>query len=166
MADRVLFHAPRVSSHGLVEECIKGGQGEHHLLNGRRKEKKAPPPARLCATPLQSCPAPGVPVDCSPPGLSVRGFCRRACWSGLLYPSPGNLPNPGIEPTPLLSSALSGGSVTTGATWKAPLPHSSGGEKVARILLSSLLDQGQGDEAMRLPGLYTGQSSSLPSPSQ
>ena len=31
------------------------------------------------------------------------GFSRQECWSGLTFPSPGDLPNPGIEPT---SSAL------------------------------------------------------------
>ena len=29
--------------------------------------------------------------------LSV-GFCRQDYWSGLPFPSPGDLPNPGIEP--------------------------------------------------------------------
>ena len=27
-----------------------------------------------------------------------RGFFRQGCWSGLPFPSPGDLPNPGIEP--------------------------------------------------------------------
>ena len=27
------------------------------------------------------------------------GFSRQEYWSGLPFPSPGNLPNPGIEPT-------------------------------------------------------------------
>jgi len=26
------------------------------------------------------------------------GFSRQECWSGLPFPSPGNLPDPGIEP--------------------------------------------------------------------
>ena len=26
------------------------------------------------------------------------GFSRQACWSGLPFPSPGDLPDPGIEP--------------------------------------------------------------------
>ena len=40
-------------------------------------------------------------VVCKSP-LSV-GFFRQECWSGLLFPSPGYLPNPGIKPG---SSAL------------------------------------------------------------
>ena len=38
------------------------------------------------------------PVDCSPPGFSVHGFSRQEYWSGWPFPSPGDLPNPGIEP--------------------------------------------------------------------
>ena len=26
------------------------------------------------------------------------GFSRQECWSGLPFPSPGDLPNPGIDP--------------------------------------------------------------------
>ena len=29
------------------------------------------------------------------------GFSRQECWSGLPFPSPGDLPNPGIEPRSL-----------------------------------------------------------------
>jgi len=39
------------------------------------------------------------PVDCSPPGSSVHGISRQEYWSGLPFPSPGDLPNPGIKPT-------------------------------------------------------------------
>ena len=31
----------------------------------------------------------------APPSL---GFSRQECWSGLPFPSPGDLPDPGIEP--------------------------------------------------------------------
>ena len=37
------------------------------------------------------------------------GFSRQEYWSGLLFPYPGDLPNPGIEPTSLMSPALAGG---------------------------------------------------------
>ena len=30
--------------------------------------------------------------------LPSMGFSRQECWSGLPFPSPGDLPNPGIEP--------------------------------------------------------------------
>ena len=36
------------------------------------------------------------------------GFSRQGCWSGLPFPPPGDLPNPGIEPESLVSPALAG----------------------------------------------------------
>ena len=36
------------------------------------------------------------------------GFSRQEYWSGLPRPSPGDLPNPGIEPESLTSPALAG----------------------------------------------------------
>ena len=70
----------------------------------------------LCSRSVsQSCPTLG-PQDaaCQAP-LSV-GFSRQEYWSGLPCPSPGDLPNPGIEPTCLASPALEGGFFTTSAT--------------------------------------------------
>ena len=37
------------------------------------------------------------------------GFVQQECWSGLLCPPPGDLPNPGIESMSLKSLALAGG---------------------------------------------------------
>ena len=55
---------------------------------------------------VQSCLTVYNPMDCSPPGaLSVR-FPRQEYWSGLPFPPPGNLPNPGIEPASPASPAL------------------------------------------------------------
>ena len=48
------------------------------------------------------------------------GFSRQEYWSGLLCPSPGDLPNPVIKPRSLISPALAGGFSTTSATWEAP----------------------------------------------
>ena len=38
------------------------------------------------------------PMDCSLPGSSVHGISQREYWSGLPFPPPGGLPDPGIEP--------------------------------------------------------------------
>ena len=48
-------------------------------------------------------------------------FSKQDYWKGLPFPSPnpGDLPNPGIEPTSLISPALAGGFFTTSATWEA-----------------------------------------------
>ena len=45
-------------------------------------------------------PTPCDPVDCSPPGSSIHGILpsRQEYWSGLPFPSPGDLPDPGIKP--------------------------------------------------------------------
>ena len=47
------------------------------------------------------------------------GFSRQEYWSGLPCPSPGDLPNPGIEPKFLMSPALAGGFFNTSTTWEA-----------------------------------------------
>ena len=46
-------------------------------------------------------------------------FPRQEYWSGLPFPSSGDLPEPGIEPASLTSPALASGFFTTGATWEA-----------------------------------------------
>ena len=50
-------------------------------------------------------------VACQAP-LS-RGFLRQEYWSGLPFPTPGDLPDPGIKPTSLRSPALPGRFFTT-----------------------------------------------------
>ena len=52
--------------------------------------------------------------------LSI-GFSRQEYWRGLPRPPPGDLPDPGIESTSLVSPALAGGFVTTSATWEERL---------------------------------------------
>ena len=59
--------------------------------------------AKLCPTLLTTC-----TVARQAP-LSM-GFSRQEYWSGLSFPSPGDLPDPGIKP---MSLALAGGFFTT-----------------------------------------------------
>ena len=47
------------------------------------------------------------------------GFSRQEYWSGLLFPSPGDLANPGIEPA---SPAWAGGFFTTAPPNTDPCP--------------------------------------------
>ena len=47
------------------------------------------------------------------------GFSRQEYWTGLPFPSPRALSDPGIEPTSLMSLGLAGGFFTTSATWDA-----------------------------------------------
>ena len=46
----------------------------------------------------QLCPTLCDLMDRSPSGSSVREILREEYWSGLPFPSPGDLPDPGIEP--------------------------------------------------------------------
>ena len=46
------------------------------------------------------------------------GFPRQEYWRGWLLPPPGDLPNPGTEPTSLASPAVEGGFLTTAPVGK------------------------------------------------
>ena len=45
----------------------------------------------------QPCPTLCGTMDCSPPGSSPMGFSKQEYWGGLPFPSPGDLPDSGIE---------------------------------------------------------------------
>ena len=62
--------------------------------------------AQLCATLFN-------PTDYSLPGYPSMEFSRQEYWSGLLFPSPGHLPNLGIEPE---SPTLQADALTSGHT--------------------------------------------------
>ena len=55
---------------------------------------------RVCVCVLvgQLCPTLCDPVDCSPPGSSVRGILQARILEWVAIPSPGGLPDSGIEP--------------------------------------------------------------------
>ena len=80
-----------------------------------RPSQEEPPPMSSACLLLQrnfeseSEVAQSCPILCDPMGSSLHqappsmGFSRQEYWSGLPFPSPGNLPNPGIKPrTPTL----------------------------------------------------------------
>ena len=83
--------------------------GSVTLFSYTVKVKKSLSHVRLFATPWT--------VARQPP-LSM-GFSRQEYWSGLLFPYPGDLPNPGVEPTSLMFPALAGGFFITCTTWEA-----------------------------------------------
>ena len=47
----------------------------------------------------QLCPTLWDPMDCSPPGSSVHEILQARSWSGLPFPSSGDLPDAGTEPS-------------------------------------------------------------------
>ena len=60
------------------------------------------------------------------------GFSRHKYLSELPFPSPGDLPNPGIEPASLTSPTLACGFFTTSITWEGWLVQSGGGNILGR----------------------------------
>ena len=62
-----------------------------------------------CCSVAKSCLTLCDPMDCSTPGSSVHGISQQEYWSGLLCRPPGDLPDPGIRPTSIASSAWAGG---------------------------------------------------------
>ena len=64
------------------------------------------PDTRVCAQWLQWFPTLCDSTDRSPPGSSVRGILQQVYWRGLPFPSPGDPPDPGIEPASPVSPAL------------------------------------------------------------
>ena len=51
------------------------------------------------------------------------GFSRQEYWSGLPFPPPGDLPNPGIKPMTPVFPALAGRFFTTSAAWEDPVDN-------------------------------------------
>ena len=76
-------------------------------------EKKSIKVKHNCCLVTKSCLTLATPWECSPPGSSVCGISQAEYWSGLPFPSSGDLPDPGIKP---VSPALAGRFFHT--TWK------------------------------------------------
>ena len=58
------------------------------------------------------------PWTVSHPAPLSMGFSRQEYWSRLPFPPPGDLSDPRMEPTSLVSPALAGGVLTTSSTWE------------------------------------------------
>ena len=65
---------------------------------------------------LQPCPTFCNPMDGAHEAPLSMGFSRQEDWSGLPCPPLGDLPDPGIKPSSLMSPALAGRFFTTSAT--------------------------------------------------
>ena len=61
----------------------------------------------------QSCPTLCDPKDCILPGSSVHGIFWQEYWGELPFPTPGYLPNPGMELMSLVSPILASRFFTT-----------------------------------------------------
>ena len=75
-------------------------------------------------------------MDCSLLGSSVRGISQARTLEWVAISSLGGLPNPGMEPASLMSSALPGGFFTT------VLPGEGNGNPLQCSCLGNPLDRG------------------------
>ena len=73
----------------------------------------------LHAKSLQSCLTLCDPMDCSTPGSFVHRILQARILEWVAMPSPGDLPDPGIESTSLMSSASVGRFFTSSAILEA-----------------------------------------------
>ena len=71
----------------------------------------------VCAV-TQSCPTLCDPQTVAHQAPLPNEFSRQEFWSGLPFPSPGDLPNPRIKPASPMSPALAGKFFTTGPPGK------------------------------------------------
>ena len=90
-------------------------------------------------------------MDCRPPGSSVHGISRQEYWSGLPFPPPGDLPDPGIKPKSPESPALAGGFVKNIVNTEPPgkpkvkyLPANAGGSRDMALMPGSGRSPGGG----------------------
>ena len=89
------------------------------------------------------------------------GFSRQEYWSGLLCLLPGDLPDPGVEPTSLTSPALTGRFFTISTTWEAP--HSTSVQFSRSVVSDSLWPDEFQHSRLPCPSPTPGELDSRPS---
>ena len=99
----------------------------------------------MCAKLYQSCPTLCDSMDNSLQAPLSMGFSRHQYWSGLPFPAPGELPDPGIEPG---SPSLQAGALTSElqGSWEPPRPEV---KPVYPALASRFLTTGLPGKALR-----------------
>ena len=109
----------RSSEGALPSEALKALPSS--LLNNSRGPKPSPLPTHLrpCTCVLSHFSR--VRLRVTPWTVALQaplsmGFSREAYWSGLTFPPPGELPDPGIELMSLMSPAFAGGFFTASTT--------------------------------------------------
>ena len=93
------------------ESCPPGLEADHCVSLTRSLCCLGQHHACVCPAALPSCPAPCNPLDWGRQAALSTGFSRQEDWSGLPCPSPGRLPNPGMELASPMSPALAGPSL-------------------------------------------------------
>ena len=113
----------------LEKKCLRDLWEQNRIENIKSRETKRqnPPPSFIYLAKIfphvyrtQSCLTICNPVHHVPRQAPVSiGLSRKEYWSGLPFPPPGNLPNPGIEAVSPVSPALVGGLFMTEPPEKA-----------------------------------------------
>ena len=75
-------------------QCMAKPIQYYKVLNLQLKKKKKVTESEVS----QLCPTLYDPTDCSLPGSSVHGIFQATVLEWVAIPSPGDLPNPGMEP--------------------------------------------------------------------
>ena len=117
----------------------------------------------LCSV-TQTCPTLCNLMDCSLPGASVHRIPKGEYWSELPFPPPGNhLPDPGMGPEFLVSSALAG-SFCTMSQWGSPgiilqwesyLPYLGGPNRIPGPLVDREISSSNWSDAAEVCGVLT-----------
>ena len=100
----LLFHSPTqfsISSYIRITLFVKGSQDMITFKNSLLW-------VFCCCLVAKSHPGLCDAMDCSLPGSPSVGFHSQEYCSGLSFPPPGDLPDPGITPTSLVPPALAG----------------------------------------------------------
>ena len=119
------------SVHSLNTDILRFAQAGHReeQQGGWRKPEASRPACSSgvawahCVCVCLSCPTLVTPLTVARQAPGTMEFSRQEYWSGLPFPIPGDLPNPGIEPISLESPALAGGSFTTAPPGKPLWDH-------------------------------------------
>ena len=70
------------------------------------------------------------PIDSSPLAPLSLEFSTQEYWTKFLFPAPGGLYDPGIEPESLTCHALAGRFFTTSATWDIIQKHNVNDKRI------------------------------------
>ena len=91
----IFIYLCRITVHLKLTQCCKS-------TVGRKGLHSQPVCAQLCLTLCDS-------MNCNLHQAPLSMEYRQEYWSGLPFPSPGDLLNPAVKPTSLASPALAGG---------------------------------------------------------
>ena len=107
-----LYHCIFIPCHSLpCNECCNSSKHSAYYASNFAY-------ARVSAKSLQLCPTLCNSMDCSPPGSSVHGILQTGMLEWVPWLPPGDLPDPVIKHTSLMSLALAPVFFTTGTNWE------------------------------------------------